>query len=219
MAVERGVRLELDSSFGAVEGVHADVRLRFDDDRLDVTLCDIPVSRVASDDGYEEYSAVVSMQAVVPDAQQRFKSILASLDSLTGNQVEGVSALYHVMNVDKPDGLSAVAIVSTRLDMQGFRTYLRALSDSQEGAVDLRLVDMHDPEGHSIAYGHGNESDGSDRVNDEDVQHDAAVLIPWLDMDTQARLGNDPVSYLLAFAPNSAQVGMLSEEWILGDTL
>lgn len=34
-----------------------------------------------------------------------------------------------------------------------------------------------------------------------------------------ARLGKDPVSFLLAMAPDTAQVGLLTDNWIIGGTL
>ena len=37
-------------------------------------------------------------------------------------------------------------------------------------------------------------------------------------MDPQARLGGDPVSYLLAMAPDVDRVGLLSDTWIVGST-
>ena len=38
-------------------------------------------------------------------------------------------------------------------------------------------------------------------------------------MDPDARLGKDPVSFLLAMAPDAAQVGLLTDNWIIGGTL
>ena len=37
--------------------------------------------------------------------------------------------------------------------------------------------------------------------------------------DPDAKLGRDPVAFLLAMAPDAAQVGMLTDNWIIGDTL
>ena len=51
------------------------------------------------------------------------------------------------------------------------------------------------------------------------ARNHAAVLAPWLDMDPDARLGKDPVSFLLAMAPDAAQVGLLTDNWIIGGTL
>lgn len=51
------------------------------------------------------------------------------------------------------------------------------------------------------------------------ARNHAAVLAPWLDMDPDARLGKDPVSFLLAMAPDTAQVGLLTDNWIIGGTL
>ena len=48
------------------------------------------------------------------------------------------------------------------------------------------------------------------------ARNHAAVLAPWLDMDPDARLGKDPVSFLLAMAPDTAQVGLLTDNWIIG---
>lgn len=51
------------------------------------------------------------------------------------------------------------------------------------------------------------------------ARNHAAVLAPWLDMDPDARLGKDPVSFLLAMAPDTAQVGLLTDNWIIGGEL
>ncbi|WEV47259.1 hypothetical protein OZX62_02975 [Bifidobacterium sp. ESL0690] len=46
----------------------------------------------------------------------------------------------------------------------------------------------------------------------------AEILAPWLDMDPDARLDGDPVSFLLAMAPDAARVGKVDDRWILGET-
>lgn len=47
----------------------------------------------------------------------------------------------------------------------------------------------------------------------------AAVLAPWMDMDPNATLGGDPVSFLLATAQDAGRVGMLSDGWIFGSDM
>ena len=77
------------------------------------------------------------------------------------------------------------------------------------GSTDLGLIDME-----------GVTCDEPDcKVPWPTARNHAAVLAPWLDMDPDARLGKDPVSFLLAMAPDTAQVGLLTDNWIIGGTL
>ena len=85
---------------------------------------------------------------------------------------------------------------------------LGSVEESLNGDVDLDLVDMP-----------GTVCDEPDcRVPWPSARTHASVLAPWMDMDPQARLGGDPVSYLLAMAPDADRVGLLSDTWIVGST-
>ena len=152
---------------------------------------------------------VISMDSTSADAEQLFREAIVSLEGIPGNQVEGISPLYHVSNFDGPDAMSAVIQIETRLGARALISALDAIGRSHDDAVDLDLVDME-----------GVESDEPDcRVPWPSAREHASVLAPWMDMDPNATLGGDPVSFLLAMAPDAARVGMLSDNWILGGTV
>ena len=150
------------------------------------------------------------MDSPSTDAERRFHKAIVSLDGIPGNQVEGISPLYHVSQLDgKPDNMAAVMQISTRMGAAELITVLGSIETSVGGSLDLDLIDM--------------EGVVSDEPNCQvpwpTARNHAAVLAPWLDMDPDARLGGDPVSFLLAMAPDTSQVGLLTDNWIIGDTL
>ncbi|OZG68635.1 2-amino-4-hydroxy-6- hydroxymethyldihydropteridin e pyrophosphokinase [Bifidobacterium eulemuris] len=150
--------------------------------------------------------AVISLDSVSPRAEAIFRAAIVAIDGIPGNQVEGISPLYHVSGVTGPDAMAAVIQITTRMSARELISVLGAVEASHEGAVDLDLVDME-----------GVRSDEPDcRVPWPSAREHAGVLAPWLDMDPNAELGGDPVSFLLAMAPDSGFVGMLSDNWILG---
>lgn len=150
--------------------------------------------------------AVVSLDSTLPEAETLFRSAIVSLDAIPGNQVEGISPLYHVSNFDGPDAMAAVVQLHTKLDARSLIGALGTIEEAHADQIDLDLVDM---EGVS-----SNEPDC--RVPWPSAARRAQVLAPWFDMDPDARLGGDPVSFLLAMAPDAGRVGILSDDWILG---
>ena len=44
--------------------------------------------------------AVISLDSVSTDAEHQFRQAIVAIDALPGNQVEGISPLYHVSQVD-----------------------------------------------------------------------------------------------------------------------
>lgn len=150
--------------------------------------------------------AVVSLDSTLPEAETLFRSAIVSLDAIPGNEIEGISPLYHVSNFDGPDAMAAVVQLHTRLDVRSLIGALGTIEEAHADQIDLDLVDM---EGVS-----SNEPDC--RVPWPSAARRAQVLAPWFDMDPDARLGGDPVSFLLAMAPDAGRVGVLSDDWILG---
>lgn len=66
-----------------------------------------------------------------------------AIDALPGNQVEGISPLYHVSQVDDyPDKMAAVMQISTRMDARELIGALESVSSSISDDLDLDLVDM-----------------------------------------------------------------------------
>ena len=150
--------------------------------------------------------AVVSLDSTLPEAETLFRSAIVSLDAIPGNEIEGISPLYHVSNFDGPDAMAAVVQLHTRLDARSLIGALGTIEEAHADQIDLDLVDM---EGAS-----SNEPDC--RVPWPSAARRAQVLAPWFDMYPDARLGGDPVSFLLAMAPDAGRVGVLSDDWILG---
>ena len=149
--------------------------------------------------------AVISMDSTSTDAERLFREAIVTIDGIPGNQVEGISPLYHVAHFDGPDAMSAVIRVETKLPAADLIAALGTVESAQEGLLDLDLVDME-----------GVVADEPDcRVPWPSARSHASVLAPWLDMDPNAVLGGDPVSFLLAMASDAAQVGLLSDNWIL----
>ncbi|MBT1175102.1 2-amino-4-hydroxy-6-hydroxymethyldihydropteridine diphosphokinase [Bifidobacterium sp. LC6] len=150
--------------------------------------------------------AVISMDSTSREAERLFREAIVSIDSIPGNQVQGISPLYHVSHFDGPDALSAVVQVETKLPAADLIAALGSIEAAHEGLVDLDLIDMD-----------GVTSDTPTcRVPWPSAKHHASVLAPWMDMDPEATLGLEPVSFLLAMAPDAGQVGLLSDNWIMG---
>ena len=156
--------------------------------------------------GTQSRPAVISLESTKPDAETLFREAIVAIDGIPGNQVEGISPLYHLSNFDGPDAMSAVIQIVTKLGAADLIDALGTIETAHGKAVDLDLVDM----------------DGV-RCDDPDccvpwpsARRRAAVLAPWLDMDPNAALGGDPVAFLLAQAEDAGRVGLLSDAWILG---
>ena len=154
--------------------------------------------------------AVISLDSPSNDAENQFRRAIVAVDGLPGNQVEGISPLYHVSQLDgEPDKMACVMQISTRMGARELIGALESVASSIGEELDLDLVDME-----------GVACDEPDcRVPWPSAREHAAVLAPWLDMDPDAKLGKDPVAFLLAMAPDAAQVGLLTDHWIIGDTL
>ena len=154
--------------------------------------------------------AVISLDSPATDAEQQFRMAIVTLDGIPGNQVEGISPLYHVSQLDGlPDKMAAVIQISSRMCAHDLIEALSNVEASVGEDFDLDLIDME-----------GVACDEPDcKVPWPTARNHAAVLAPWLDMDPDARLGKDPVSFLLAMAPDTAQVGLLTDNWIIGGTL
>ena len=154
--------------------------------------------------------AVISLDSPSTKAEQQFRMAIVALDGIPGNQVEGISPLYHVSQLDGlPDKMAAVMQISTRMGAHDLIETLGNVEASVGEDLDLDLIDME-----------GVACDEPDcKVPWPTAHNHAAVLAPWLDMDPDARLGKDPVSFLLAMAPDTAQVGLLTDNWIIGGEL
>ena len=163
---------------------------------------------VLGNDARVTRTAILSMNSRSPNAEHMFRSTVVSLDAIPGNQIEGISPLYHVASFDGPDALSAVVQLTTRMPLDTLYATLQSIEVAHEGAITTQIVDFE-----------GTDADETDHVQSRhQVACQAGVLAPWLDMDPSGKLGSKPISFLLAMAPDAAQVGMVSDNWIIGET-
>lgn len=150
--------------------------------------------------------AVIAMRGG-DDGERLMRAAVVALDSIPGNQVTGISPLYHVSAIDGPDTMSAVVLVDTRLDTPAFSHLLESISGKHRDTLALHMVVMRSDA----------ETGRREQVGWQEAKTSAAILAPWMDIEPDARLGGDPLPYLLALAPDATQVGLLSDSWILGD--
>ena len=117
--------------------------------------------------------AIISLDSTSQDAERLFRETIVSIDSVPGNQVQGISPLYHVSHFDGPDAMSAVIQIETKLPPADLIAVLGSIESVHDLAVDLDLVDM--------------EGVTSDEPNCSipwpSARNHASVLAPWLDMD------------------------------------
>lgn len=160
-------------------------------------------------------TAVVSMDSTSTEAETLFRAAIVALDSVPGTQVDGISPLYHVANIDGPDAMAAVLQLTTNLGARDLIGVLNGIEHSHNAPstgtrqLDLDLIDMNGV----------TENEPDCQVPWPSARTHAAVLAPWLDMDPNATLGRDPVSFLLATAPDADRVGLILDNWIIGGTL
>ncbi len=150
--------------------------------------------------------AVIAMRGGSGDGEHLMRAAVVALDSVPGNQVTGISPLYHVSAIDGPDSMSAVVLVDTRLDLAALSHLLASINDKHRDTLALHAVTMR-----SDAEGGRHE-----QVGWQEAKTKASILAPWMDIEPDASFDGDPLSYLLALAPDATQVGMLSDSWILG---
>lgn len=213
-----GIHAEVTLDFGDVsaedfarlsKNAHVDVVVHCDDPAIDGLVEDVrlkAVREVQSDGaGLPAKRAVIALDSLSSQAERLFRSAVVSLDSIPGNQVEGISPLYHVSNLDGRDAMTAVVQISTHLAAKDLVTAAQSIQNSLSGEVNLNVVDLEGAsvteEGYSLPW--------------PLARDHASVLAPWLDMDPDAHLGKDAVSYLLASAPDAERVGILYDNWVI----
>lgn len=150
--------------------------------------------------------AVIAMRGGSGDGEHLMRAAVVALDSVPGNQVTGISPLYHVSAIDGPDSMSAVVLVDTRLDLSALSHLLASINDKHRDTLALHAVTMR-----------SDAEDGRhEQVGWQEAKTKASILAPWMDIEPDASFDGDPLSYLLALAPDATQVGLLSDSWILG---
>lgn len=170
-------------------------------------------------------TAVVSMQGKKSDSTMRaMLNVLSGLeykDSHSVTQVEGVSALYQASNANGED-FCAVVVASTTMSNQEFAQRIEQMQrdqidgDSGDSAdfassLDLRLNVVGTRE-------YGLDSASTKSMDSSNPLHlSAAQLEPWMQVEPDAAIDGEPVSYKLALLQDASQVGVYSERWIIGE--
>lgn len=167
-------------------------------------------------------TAVVSMQGKKSDSTMRaMLNVLSGLeykDSHSVTQVEGVSALYQASNANGED-FCAVVVASTTMSNQEFAQRIEQMQrdqidgDSADSAssLDLRLNIVGTRE-------YGLDSASTKSMDSSNPLHlSAAQLEPWMQVEPDAAIDGEPVSYKLALLQDASQVGVYSERWIIGE--
>lgn len=170
-------------------------------------------------------TAVVSMQGKKSDSTMRaMLNVLSGLehkDSHSVTQVEGVSALYQASNANGED-FCAVVVASTTMSNQEFAQRIEQMQrdqidgdsgDSVDSAssLDLRLNVVGTRE-------YGLDSASTKSMDSSNPLHlSAAQLEPWMQVEPDAAIDGEPVSYKLALLQDASQVGVYSERWIIGE--
>ncbi|WP_412166335.1 dihydroneopterin aldolase [Bifidobacterium apri] len=150
--------------------------------------------------------AVIAMHGENGDGERLMRAAVVALDSVPGNQVTGISPLYHVSAIDGPDSLSAVVLVDTHLNLPALSHLLASINDKHRDTLTLRAVTMW-----------SDANDGRhEHIGWQEAKTMASILAPWMDIEPDARFDGDPLSYLLALAPDATRVGLLSDSWIVG---
>ena len=113
---------------------------------------------------------LISRDSPASEAEQQFCMVSVTLDGIPGNQVEGISPLYHVSQLDGlPDKMAAVIQISTRMGAHDLIEALGNVEASIGEDLDLDLIDME-----------GVECDEPDcKVPWPTARNHAAVLAPW----------------------------------------
>lgn len=163
-------------------------------------------------------TAVVAMKGV---AQQATRSAMlrtiALLEQDRDSRVDGVSALY-VVNALEGDYYAAVFLLSSSGDEYELLRLVRAVATLHKDTVTVRVLG---------ARSYGESAASTKTINPEGLPREIAEMVtvnpkspelmPWLQIESDAALDDNPVSYSLAFALDTQTVGVYSEQWLVGD--
>ena len=170
---------------------------------------------VYSQSGYNPIitTAVVSMQGEKSESTKfAMLDVITSLEQSKepiSTQLDGVSALYQVSS-DKGEEYSAIIVVSSTMVEDDLALKIKEMQISQEQNLRLRILGTRQ---------YGSDSSNTKTMDSDrlDSQLNAAQLEPWMQIEPDASIDGEPLAYKLAFAPDTARVGIYSERWIMGE--
>ncbi|KFI68420.1 hypothetical protein [Bifidobacterium magnum] len=155
----------------------------------------------------QKHEAIVGMESAATNAADLMRASIVMFDSIPGNQIIGISPLYHVAAAQGAGTSTAVLAIETTMSLADLIRALEAVSMTHEGIVHLSVV-AFDNKSVPDAMQPGTWAQGNSER--------AAFLSPWMDMDPDATLDGNPVPFLLASAPDAMFAGLESDHWIIG---
>lgn len=178
---------------------------------------------------------VLAMLGTGDDIQDYMRDTIVTLDAIPKTLVEGISPLYQVLTTDGTPLLTAVVQIRSTLSLEALMDEVKRFSGVKTSssfvtvpvACNAKSI-MVTCTSTAISLASSSLSDDSYLLDDAarefltsmdlpiPLTTTAAVLSPWMDMDMQAQIDGDPVSYRLALTQDAYRVVMLSDRWIMG---
>ena len=161
---------------------------------------------------------VISMRGVANHAtRSAMLKIVALLEQDGKTRVDGISALY-VANALDADYYTCVFLLSSTVDEYEMLRLVRIVSCSDKDKITLRVLG-------SRSY--GAPATETESINPEGLPQEIAEMVtvdpkspelmPWMQIESDAALDHNPLSYSLALALDTQTVGIYSDQWLLGD--
>lgn len=161
---------------------------------------------------------VISMRGVANHAtRSAMLKIVALLEQDGKTRVDGISALY-VANALDADYYTCVFLLSSTRDEYEMLRLVRIVSCSDKDKITLRVLG-------SRSY--GAPATETESINPEGLPQEIAQMVtvdpkspelmPWMQIESDAALDHNPLSYSLALALDTQTVGIYSDQWLLGD--
>lgn len=161
---------------------------------------------------------VISMRGVANHATcSAMLKIVALLEQDGETRVDGISALY-VANALDADYYTCVFLLSSTRDEYEMLRLVRIVSCSDKDKITLRVLG-------SRSY--GAPATETESINPEGLPQEIAQMVtvdpkspelmPWMQIESDAALDHNPLSYSLALALDTQTVGIYSDQWLLGD--
>jgi aldolase-pyrophosphokinase len=161
---------------------------------------------------------VISMRGVANHAtRSAMLKIVALLEQDGKTRVDGISALY-VANALDADYYTCVFLLSSTRDEYEMLRLVRIVSCSDKDKITLRVLG-------SRSY--GAPATETESINPEGLPQEIAEMVtvdpkspelmPWMQIESDAALDHNPLSYSLALALDTQTVGIYSDQWLLGD--
>lgn len=168
--------------------------------------------------------AVIALGGNVGEVVQALRTAVRTLENTAGVTVTQVAPLARTAPVlpegaqEQPDYLNTVVIVETTLAPRDLLSILQEL-EVRAGRVRTMPKGPRTLDADLISY-EGVTSDDPELILPHPrAAQRAFVLVPWLQVDPFAELGNDSVSQLVEYAPDRDGLRWLALDWMDSDHL